>query len=122
MIFNKPSISGFGRENKAQIGYSYGGDSAKNQAIAVERKKSPSPDPLENELEEDLDLQVDIKLLTSENKHILNQSATSYGMDYGDFVRMLTLDFEEKEELKRSKLLEAEKAQYSVHVKIVGQN
>ena len=35
-------------------------------------------------------------------------------MEYGDFVRMLTLDHDEKEEFKRNKILEAERAQYSV--------
>ena len=35
-------------------------------------------------------------------------------MQYGDYVRMLILDNEEKETLIRNKLLEAEKAQYSV--------
>lgn len=77
------------------------------------RKKSPSPQPLDEE-EDDLDLQVDVRLLNGEHKHILNKNAIEYGMEYGDFVRMLTLDFEEKEDLKRSKLLEAEKAQFSV--------
>lgn len=63
-------------------------------------------------------MQVDVRLLTGDHKHILNKSAIEYGMEYGDFVRMLTLDYEEKEDLKRNKLLEAEKAQYSVNLQI----
>lgn len=82
----------------------------------VNRQKSPSPDPLDMDLEDDLDMQVDLNSLTGEHKHILNKNGTNYGMEYGDYIRMLTLDFEEKETLRRNKLLEAEKAQYSVSV------
>lgn len=64
--------------------------------------------------DDDLDMQVDIKMLTAEHKSILNKSATNFGMEYGDYIRMITLDFEEKETIKRNKLLEAEKAQFSV--------
>lgn len=106
--------------NKAQIGYSYddsggGAGSMKSGSTVGQRKRSPSPAPLDEE-EEDLDIQVDVRLLTADHKHILNKSALEYGMEYGDFVRMLTLDHEEKEDIKRNKLLEAEKAQYSVSV------
>jgi hypothetical protein len=36
-------------------------------------------------------------------------------MQYGDYVRMLILDNEEREKIKQNKILEAEKAQYSVY-------
>jgi hypothetical protein len=67
----------------------------------------------------DLDLQVDITKLTGDEKDILNKKAMSYGMDYGDYMRMMTLDHDEKETLTRNKLLEAEKAQYSVGVMLL---
>ena len=57
---------------------------------------------------------MDINKLTNEHKVILNKCATNYGMEYGDYIRMLILDDEEKEKIKMHKLLEAEKAQYSV--------
>jgi len=79
------------------------------------RSKSPEAehsDELENE--EDLDLALDIKKLTSEHKVILNKCATNYGMEFGDYIRILILEGEEKEKIKQNKLLEAEKAQYSV--------
>lgn len=60
---------------------------------------------------------LDINKLTPEHKVILNKHATDYGMEYGDYIRMLILDNEEKETMKRNKLLEAEKAQYSVRKK-----
>jgi hypothetical protein len=63
---------------------------------------------------EDLDIALDIDKLTSEHKVILNKCATNYGMQFGDYIRMLILENEEKEEMKRNKLLEAEKSQYSV--------
>jgi hypothetical protein len=40
-------------------------------------------------------------------------------MKYGDYVRMLILENDEKEEIKRNKLLDAEKAQYSVSMLII---
>ena len=57
---------------------------------------------------------LEIEKLTAEHKVILNKCAINYGMDYGDYIRMLVLDKEEKEKIKMNKLLEAEKAQYSV--------
>lgn len=68
----------------------------------------------DEESDEDLDLALDVNKLLSEDKVILNKCATSFGMEFGDFVRMMILDNEEKETLKRNKLLEAEKAQFSV--------
>ncbi len=47
----------------------------------------------------------------------MNKAATNYGMEYGDYVRMLMLEEEEKEEIKQNKLLEAEKAQFSVKIR-----
>ena len=82
------------------------------------RSKSPvgeNSDELENE--EDFDLALDIKKLTSEHKVILNKCATNYGMEFGDYIRMLIVEGEEKDKIKQNKLLEAEKAQYSVSFK-----
>lgn len=56
---------------------------------------------------------LDIKNLSSENKRILNKYACEYGMEFGDFVRLILLECEEKEELKKEKELEAERAQLS---------
>lgn len=119
--------------NKAQIGYSYddggggGGGGGGNSTRGQPPSQASQPAPLNNnnnsavadldyDEDMDLDIQVDVRSLNSEHKHILNKSALEYGMEYGDFVRMLTLDHEEKEDLKRNKLLEAEKAQYSVNI------
>ena len=44
---------------------------------------------------------------------IMNKSATNYGLDYGDYVRMLIFENEEKETLKQSKILEEERAQFA---------
>ena len=61
-----------------------------------------------------MDIALDITKLNSEDKVILNQTATNYGMEFGDYIRMLILDYDEKETIRKNKLLEAEKAQYSV--------
>lgn len=53
--------------------------------------------------------------LTSEEKVILNKKATDFGLEFGDYVKMLLLDNEERENLKRNKELELEKSQYSVN-------
>jgi hypothetical protein len=64
-----------------------------------------------------LDGAVDVKNLSTEQIQIMNKAATNYGMEYGDYVRMLMLEEEEKEEIKQNKLLEAEKAQFSVKIR-----
>jgi hypothetical protein len=105
------------KEPKAQIGFVYEDGnivSSKNQYVNPKAVKSPSPTFSDDDTDEDLDLALDINKLTSEHKIIINKCATEYGMQYGDYVRMLILDNEEKETLIRNKLLEAEKAQYSV--------
>ena len=43
---------------------------------------------------------LDVKNLSSENKRILNKYACDYGMEFGDFVKLILLECEEKEELK----------------------
>ena len=106
------------KEPKAQIGFVYEDGnivSSRSQYVNGKGKaKSPSPTFSDDDTDEDLDLALDINKLTSEHKVIINKCATEYGMQYGDYVRMLILDNEEKETLIRNKLLEAEKAQYSV--------
>ena len=57
---------------------------------------------------------LDLNKLTPEHKVILNKCATNFGMQFGDYIRMLILESEEKEQMRQEKLLEAEKAQYSV--------
>jgi arginine/serine-rich splicing factor 16 len=115
------------KEPKAQIGFIYedsnNTSSTKSQLKnnLDNNKKSLSPPPPQSqpqvvsdeENEEDLDLALDINKLTSEHKVIINKCATNYGMQYGDYIRMLILDNEEKESIIRNKLLEAEKSQYS---------
>jgi len=102
------------KEPKAQIGYVYQ-DSTPNyihpHAVGNKSPGSDASDHAEND--EDLDLALEIEKLTAEHKVILNKCAINYGMDYGDYIRMLVLDKEEKEKIKMNKLLEAEKAQYS---------
>ena len=39
-------------------------------------------------------------------------------MDFGDYIRMLILDYDERETIRKNKLLEAEKAQYSVRSQV----
>ena len=65
---------------------------------------------------DDLDVSLDINKLTAEHKVILNKCGSNYGLEYGDFIRMLIVDNEEKEKVKQSKLLEAEKALHSVRL------
>ena len=55
-----------------------------------------------------------MKKLTADNKVILNKCATNYGLEFGDFIRISILENEEKEQIKKNKILEAEKAQFSV--------
>ena len=105
------------REPKAQVGYVYqdssvGTFASQMQSISV--RKSPTIEDLSEDSEEDLDLAVDISKLTSEHEALLNKSGSKYGMENGEYMRMLALDHEEKESIKKNKLLEAEKAQYSV--------
>ena len=102
------------REPKAQIGYTYDGSPA--PATASDTHKSSDPLDSDNELDanEDLDLAFEIDKLTAEHKVILNKNACNYGMEFGDYVRMLIVENEERESLRRNKLLDAEKAKYSV--------
>ena len=103
------------REPKAQIGYVYQDSTPNYIHPHTAGNKSPGSDASDHaENDEDLDLALEIEKLTAEHKVILNKCATNYGMDYGDYIRMLVMDKEEKEKIKLNKLLEAEKAQYSV--------
>jgi hypothetical protein len=100
---------------KAQIGYNY--DSG-NKATPPVKQKAPAA-PTQNsdsESEEDLDVTLDIKNLTAEHKQIMNKCATNYGMQYGDYVRILIIEEEEKEEIRQNKILAAERAQFAVRL------
>ena len=66
-----------------------------------------------DEMEEDFDVNLDVNKLTAEHKATLNKCATQYGMQFGDYIRMLIMDNEEKEQVKQNKLMEAEKAMHS---------
>lgn len=105
------------RDPKAQIGYTYQ-DSTPNYSnfnqFQANQKLMDADKEADKKDEEDLDAELDINKLTSEHKTILNKCAINYGMENGDYTRMLTLEDEEKEKIKMNKLLEAEKAQYSV--------
>ena len=87
-----------------------------NQLQSLTAKKSPTLEDLSDESDEDLDLAVDIKKLTAEHEAILNKYGDKYGMENNEYMRMLNLDHDEKEAIKKNKLLEAEKAQYSVRL------
>lgn len=52
----------------------------------------------------DLDIEIDLSQLTSENKAALNKVATHYGLDFGDFARLLILDREEMQAIRDNKL------------------
>lgn len=67
----------------------------------------------DEESDNDLDLVLDVNRIAADEKVILNKRSTDYGMEFGDYVRMLILDNEERETLKRNKELELEKSQYS---------
>ncbi|CAF0935138.1 unnamed protein product [Brachionus calyciflorus] len=116
------------KDPKAQIGYAYQDSShveppptvpIKPTSLAYSNKPNFHQAKLglngesDEEEEKDLDLVLDITKLTSDEKVILNKKATDYGMEFGDYVRMLIVDNEEKEALKRSKEIELEKSQYS---------
>ncbi len=101
------------RAPKAQIGFNYDSN-CKATPTPVSSKKGGKNDSDLSDSEEDLDVALDVKNLTAEHKQIMNTSATNYGMEYGDYIRMIMLEEEEKEEIKQNKLLEAEKAQFSV--------
>ena len=61
-----------------------------------------------------LDFTLDIEKLDGEQKTILNKFACEYGMKYGDFLKILQIESNERHMLKQQKLLEAQKSQFSV--------
>lgn len=103
------------RDNKAKIGYSYPDSSYSEPKLKTSRfahAKLSSDEDSDN----DLDLVLDVNRLTPDDKVILNKRATDFGMEFGDFIRMMIVDNEEKETVKRNKELEIEKSQYSVKI------
>jgi hypothetical protein len=60
-----------------------------------------------------LDMKIDVKNLNAEHKVILNKCATEYDLEFGDMVKILLIEDQEKEELKHEKLMEEERAQYA---------
>ncbi|RMZ96342.1 CLK4-associating serine arginine rich, partial [Brachionus plicatilis] len=100
------------KDNKAKIGYTYSDSSYTEPKLKTSRfshAKLSSDEDSDN----DLDLVLDVNRLTSEDKVILNKKSTDFGMEFGDYIRMMIVDNEEKEALKRNKELEIEKSQYS---------
>ena len=61
-----------------------------------------------------LDFTLDIEKLDAEQKTILNKFACDYGMKYGDFLKVLQKESNDRHMLKQQKLIEAQKSQFSV--------
>ena len=104
------------REPKAQIGYTYQDSTKTSFSLPNVAKTKLAESDLSDENEEDLDFNLSIDKLTNENKIILDKCALNYGMENGDYVKCLLMEEEEKEKIKQNKLLEEEKAQYSVSI------
>ncbi|XP_069765351.1 CLK4-associating serine/arginine rich protein [Narcine bancroftii] len=104
-------------EKKASIGYTYDDCSVTTEEKAEERDEEDEDDSDEksdsDEEIPDIDVEVDVDELNTEQTLELNKLATTYGMSEGDFVRMLRKDKEEVEAIKHAKALEEEKAMYS---------
>ncbi|XP_067875061.1 CLK4-associating serine/arginine rich protein [Heterodontus francisci] len=104
-------------EKKASIGYTYDDSSVTTDDKIEERDEDEEEDSDEksdsDEEIPDIDVEVDVDELNSEQTLELNKLATTYGMSEGDFVRMLRKDKEEVEAIKHAKALEEEKAMYS---------
>lgn len=104
-------------EKKASIGYTYDDSSVTTDEKIEERDEDEEEDSDEksdsDEEIPDIDVEVDVDELNSEQTLELNKLATTYGMSEGDFVRMLRKDKEEVEAIKHAKALEEEKAMYS---------
>ncbi|GCB60015.1 hypothetical protein scyTo_0014095 [Scyliorhinus torazame] len=104
-------------EKKASIGYTYDDSSVTTDEKVEERDEDEEEDSDEksdsDEEIPDIDVEVDVDELNSEQTLELNKLATTYGMSEGDFVRMLRKDKEEVEAIKHAKALEEEKAIYA---------
>ncbi|XP_072130643.1 CLK4-associating serine/arginine rich protein isoform X2 [Mobula birostris] len=104
-------------EKKASIGYTYDDCSVTTDEKAEEKDEDYEDDSDEksdsDEEIPDIDVEVDVDELNTEQTLELNKLATTYGMSEGDFVRMLRKDKEEVEAIKHAKALEEEKAMYS---------
>uniref|UniRef100_UPI00398E4BDB CLK4-associating serine/arginine rich protein isoform X2 n=1 Tax=Pristiophorus japonicus TaxID=55135 RepID=UPI00398E4BDB len=104
-------------EKKASIGYTYDDSSVTTDEKIEERDEDDEDESDEksdsDEEIPDIDVEVDVDELNSEQTLELNKLATTYGMSEGDFVRMLRKDKEEVEAIKHAKALEEEKAMYS---------
>ncbi|XP_032870252.1 CLK4-associating serine/arginine rich protein [Amblyraja radiata] len=104
-------------EKKATIGYTYEDCSVTTEELPEERDGEFDEDSDEksdsDEEIPDIDVEVDVDELNTEQTLELNKLATTYGMSEGDFVRMLRKDKEEVEAIKHAKALEEEKAMYS---------
>ncbi|XP_030622030.1 CLK4-associating serine/arginine rich protein isoform X2 [Chanos chanos] len=103
-------------EKRANIGYTYEDSTVTEQGTQSDKGDDDDSENSESEEDEgipDIDVEVDVDELNSEQVMELNKMATPYGMADGDFVRMLRKDKEEVEAIKHAKALEAEKAMYS---------
>jgi hypothetical protein len=94
---------------KAEIGFIYDDapiatSSRKTTTTTTTTTAAADDSDDEDDDDDDLDIEIDISQLTSENKASLNKVATHYGMAFGDFARMLILDREEMQAIRENKL------------------
>lgn len=102
-------------EKKAAISYVY-----EDSTPAPSTSSSNQNDEQQEEEEDkedlsdiDLDVTVDVNVLTIEQSKEMNDYSHAYGMESTDFISYLHLDKEEQERLKQARELEEEKAMYS---------
>ncbi|BFZ06978.1 hypothetical protein BsWGS_10017 [Bradybaena similaris] len=100
-------------DKKAAIGYVYEGSTPVADK-APDNEDSEGDESLEEDIETaDLDVTIDVDVLTPDQIREVNLCAAQYGMKDDDFVRLLRKDKEELEQLRAAKQLEEAKAQFS---------
>lgn len=87
---------------KAEIGFVY--EDAPPPTASRKTTTADESDNDEDDEDLDLDIEIDVNQLSHENKSALNKAATHYGLEYGDFARMLILDREEMQAIRENKL------------------
>ncbi|CAG5119808.1 unnamed protein product [Candidula unifasciata] len=100
-------------DKKAAIGYVYEGTPQVTDK-ALDNEDSDGEESLEEDIETaDLDVTIDVDVLTPDQMREVNLCAAQYGMKDDDFIRLLRKDKEEIEVLRAAKQLEEAKAQFS---------
>lgn len=99
-------------DKKAAIGYVYEGTTQVTDK-ALDDDDSEADEILEDIETADLDVTIDVDVLTPDQVRVVNQCAAQYGMKDDDFIRLLRKDKEEIEALRAVKQLEEAKAQFS---------